>query len=384
MAHIVKRKTTRGTEAKPIFSYYVVYREDGREQWKHAGYKLAEANTMKNDIERNQLLGIPVSLKDITLADLSEKWLKEREGRVRPKVLASYRPHVKRLTDRFGKRKVKTIRPEEISEFAVALNAELAPATAGRCLTITKNIFETAIEWGYLGRNPARYVRKPKACKADLDYLEPAELQKLITSTEERHRCLIMCACLTGCRQSEILGLAWDNVDLAGGRIYIRQVLQGNRFFPPKTETSKRTVEVPAILVDELKQHQARQAIELEQNPHNLVFTNPAGMHMQGKTVTQQILYPALKRAELRRVGFHSLRHTYASMLISQGESIKTVQALLGHSNASMTLNVYGHLFEGQTKSAVARLEAAFTADSHGSSKQPVEPAKNPTMLLEG
>jgi len=89
-------------------------------------------------------------------------------------------------------------------------------------------------------------------------------------------------------------------------------------------------------------------------------------MHMQGKTVTQQVLYPALKRAELHKVGFHSLRHTYASMLIAQGESVKTVQTLLGHASATMTLNVYGHLFEGAGKAAVQRLEEGFL---HGSTR---------------
>ncbi len=238
--------------------------------------------------------------------------------------------------------------------------SDLAPATAGRCLTITKNIFETAIEWGYLGRNPARYVRKPKARKADLDYQEPAEIQRLIEATEERHRCLIMFAAYTGCRQFEILGLAWDNVDLAAGRVFIRQVLQQGRFFPPKTETSRRTIDLPGVLTEELKQHQARQTIELDQNEHSLVFTSRTGTPMISRNVTQRIFEPALKRAELRKVGFQSLRHTYASMLIAQGESIKTVQSLLGHASATMTLNVYGHLFEGETKRAVARLEAGL------------------------
>lgn len=91
---------------------------------------------------------------------------------------------------------------------------------------------------------------------------------------------------------------------------------------------------------------------------------------MQSKTVTQQILYPALKRAELRRVGFHSLRHTYASMLIAQGESVKTVQALLGHANATMTLNIYSHLFEGQAKQAVERLEMGFLGGQQASHRK--------------
>ncbi len=151
--------------------------------------------------------------------------------------------------------------------------------------------------------------------------------------------------------------LKWENVDLEASRVFIREVLQGNRFLPPKTEKSRRAVDIPVSLTEELKQHQTRQCIELEQNPHGLVFTNSNGMPLQSKAVTQRMLYPALKRAELPPVGFHSLRHSYVSMLINQGENVKTIQALVGHASAKMTWDVYGHLFEGETKKAVSRLE---------------------------
>ena len=169
-----------------------------------------------------------------------------------------------------------------------------------------------------------------------------------------------MFACLTGCRQSEILGLRWSDVDLVAGKVYIRQVLQEGQFYKPKTETSRRTVDLPGGLVAELKTHQLRQAVELEANEHNLVFTTRAGTPMESRNVTRRIFEPALKRAELRKVGFHSLRHSYVSMLISQDVNVKTIQALVGHASAKMTWDIYGHLFEGETKKAVSRLEDAF------------------------
>ena len=81
---------------------------------------------------------------------------------------------------------------------------------------------------------------------------------------------------------------------------------------------------------------------------------------MLGRNVTQRIFEPALERAELRKVNFHSLRHSYVTMLISQGENVKTIQKLVGHVSAQMTWDVYGHLFEGETRKAVSRLEEAF------------------------
>ena len=87
MAHIVKRETTKGA------SYHVVYRdpETRKEVWKSAGHRWKDANALKVKIERDQHEGVHVELKEITLGELADKWLREREGQVRPKVLASYR-----------------------------------------------------------------------------------------------------------------------------------------------------------------------------------------------------------------------------------------------------------------------------------------------------
>ncbi len=356
MASIVKRKRAKG------HVYCVVYQLDGRQIWETIGPKWADANDRKTEIEHGIFKGTHQRLPDITFKELAEKWLELKKGQVRPKTYGTYKPHAQRLIDEFGRQKVKAISQEAIEQFAARLNeGDLAGATAGRCITIAGSIFKKGMQWGYLSRNPAEFVEKPKAAKPEIDFLEPDEIRRLIDATEEQHRCLILFACLTGSRQSEILGLRWSDTDLAAGRVYIRQVLQGNQFFEPKTDNSKRAIDLPASLVDELKQHQARQAIELEQNPHNLVFTSRTGTPMISRNVTQRIFEPALKRAELRKVGFHSLRHSYVSMLINQGENVKTIQALVGHASAKMTWDIYGHLFEGETKRAVARLEEAFS-----------------------
>ncbi len=172
-----------------------------------------------------------------------------------------------------------------------------------------------------------------------------------------------MFACLTGCRQSEILGLAWDNVDLESGRIFIRQTYHDGKFFPPKSQAGRRTIDIPPILVEELKAHQLRQMVELETNEYNLVFTTTEGTPMDKRNVVRRVLDPSRNLAGLRKVGFHSLRHSYVSMLISQGENVKTIQSLVGHASANMTWDTYGHLFEGAGRAAVRRLQDSLFGD---------------------
>ena len=158
-------------------------------------------------------------------------------------------------------------------------------------------------------------------------------------------------------RQSEVLGLAWGDIDWQSGKIYVRRVLQQGRFFEPKTQTSKRAVIVPPVLVEALRIHQLRQSVELDQNPLDLIFPNRAGRPMASRNLSTRIFEPALRAAGLRKVSFHALRHSYVSLLLSQGESIKFISRQVGHSSAKLTLDVYGHLMEGAEEEAMGRLE---------------------------
>jgi len=359
-------------------SYYVVYWFEGKHHWKVAGSREIDAKRLKSTIEKAIYGGTHREVENITFQELADKWLEVKQAELRPRTYASYLPCVNRLTSHFGKTKVKKIGTEQVERFAAdLLKAEIktvtkkgtekvrkiSPATASRVLTILKGILAKGVQWGYISRNPAEYVRKPRIEKPEVEFLEPGEIKRLIESTDERHKALIMFACLTGARQSEILGLRWSDLDLEEGKANIRQVLQGGRFLSPKSQASRRTIDLPPVLMRELKTHQLRQAVKLEENPHDLVFTSNKGTPLDSHNVTHRILEPALRIAGIRKVGFHALRHSYVSMLISQGENVKTIQALVGHASARMTWDVYGHLFEGAGKEAANRLQKTLYGD---------------------
>jgi integrase len=378
------------TIKKRAEKYYVVYYFDGKKRWRVAGRREIDAKRLKSKIEKGIYEGTHREKENITFAELADKWLEIKKAEVRPKTQATYKAHVERLKRHFGDMKIKSIGPEEVEGFAAKLPKmkykagkkskekakTITPATASRCLTLLKAIMEKAVQWGYIGANPAAYVKKPRAARAEVEYLEPEEVKRLLQAAgtldevwgSKGHKrdyitcrkALLMFAALTGARQSELLGLRWGDVDLEERKAYIRQVLQGGEFYPPKSEAGRRVIDLPGILVEELKAHQVRQAVELPQNPHDLVFTSETGRPLASRNVTQRILEPALRVAGLRKVGFHALRHSYVSMLIAQGENVKTIQSLVGHASAGMTWDVYGHLFENAGREAVDRLQNAL------------------------
>jgi len=374
VASIVKKNRRR----KP--AYFVVYRIDGKQLWKYAGQRRGDAEKLKAKIEHGIHTSTHQEMPDINFKELADKWLSLKKSEVRPKTFASYIPHIKRQVEQFGSHKVKNINQEMVESWFAELKKKEAfsPETIGRGITLLKGVFRKGMQWGYLGRNPAEFIAKPKAQKTEVEFLEPDEIKRLIKEADPRYRCLIMFACLTGCRISEILGLRWSDVDFNSSRIFIRQTLQGSKFFEPKSAASRRAVDIPPIMVEALKIHQARLAVELPSNDHDLVFPNLSGKPMDSQGLRRRRLEPALKRAGIRQVGFHALRHSYISMLIAQGENVKTIQQLAGHSSAKITWDTYGHLFEGTTKKAVNKLSSTlFSGEKELQKEEERKPQKN-------
>lgn len=193
-----------------------------------------------------------------------------------------------------------------------------------------------------------------------MHFLSQEELSTLIGATPLEHRALIATACLTGMRRGELLALSWDDVDFLNSRLHVRRAVSGRKIAEPKSKYSRRVISIPTTLMEMLKSEQLRQAVELPENPDNLVFPNQCGHLMDHSTLMRHVFWPALKRAGLPRVRFHDLRHSFASMLIHRGENVKYIQRVLGHSSIQTTLDVYGHLLPEAGAEAAERLEQAF------------------------
>lgn len=356
---LIKKKNKSGTV------WAIKWRDDSGKQYFKTIGKRYEAKRALAEILAKINRGEWRPMPDISFSLLTEKWLELKKNEVRPRTYASYLPHARRLIKNFGTLKVRSITRESLEKWVANLSSQekLSSETVTKCIFVLKSIFKKAVEWSYLSRSPAEFIKRPPKKKREAEFLEPEEIKKLIEATDKRYRTLIMFICLTGCRISEALALRWQDVDFASQRVFIRQVLQAGRFYEPKTAYSRRTIDIPNILVQELKTHQARLAVELEKNEHDLVFPNSKGKPEDSQNLRHRVLYPACKRAGIRQVGFHSLRHSYVSMLVAQGENVKTIQALVGHSSAKITWDTYSHLFNGETKRAVLRLEDRLFGD---------------------
>lgn len=291
----------------------------------------------------------------------------------------------------FGAWKVHTIRASDIERYRGELTRGLPPAiaaalkerrsaakpkwsqarvkqsvarrkpgtrTINKSLTLLTMILNYAARHRWVDHNPAEYVEKLKDDAAlhhrpvDENILTPDEIRKLLAATDDHYRLLVQTAVFTGMRQGELLGLQWGDVDWSGREIHVRRAFKDGAFTQPKTRASQRRVAVPDFLLHELKAWKLR----CPKGELDMVFPNGAGNPETHANVLQRGFYPALRRAGLRKIRFHDLRHTFASLLIANGEDVVRVSRQLGHASPHITLNTYSHALPNDHYGSTDRL----------------------------
>ncbi|GAB7005784.1 site-specific integrase [Nocardioides sp. AN3] len=292
----------------------------------------------------------------ITFQAYAEQW---RAAQVhRP----SSADHVKTMLHRhvyprLGSMPLSTIAPTEIQALVKYLatgdpkakRQPLAPSTIGVVHGIVAGIFRAAIRDKRLTASPCDGTRLPKQHKTRVQPLALEQVETLLANVPPELRAFVVVAAGTGMRQGELLGLTRDRLRLLGtnpiatvDRQLVTRPGRVTEFGPPKTAASVRDIPLPRIVVDALNEHLAAYAVPAD----GLVFT------LNGRGITRQefsrAFRPAARAAKLTAAtgtGVHALRHYYASSLIRYGESVKTVQARLGHASAAETLDTYSHLW---------------------------------------
>jgi integrase len=154
-------------------------------------------------------------------------------------------------------------------------------------------------------------------------------------------------------RIGDLLALRWKCIDFDRGSIHIRETVTEGRFGSPKTKSSRRDVPMSWPTRQALERRRSRTG---DASPDGLVFTSRAGTPLNPKNLLNRSLRPALKAARLPLVSWHSFRHTHATLLGEVGESLRTAQAILGHSDLETTLNVYTHAIPESEKRAVDKV----------------------------
>ncbi|GHO88054.1 tyrosine-type recombinase/integrase [Dictyobacter formicarum] len=227
-----------------------------------------------------------------------------------------------------------------------------------------------AVKWNYISKNPCKGVELPRNRPLEIHYLTMEQAQALLEAAKRTQlECLLAMAITTGMRKGELLALHWKDVDLEARRLKVRYTVMpltsyGYVETEPKTDSSKRTIMLPAFVIDVLKQHRAalleqRLQAGTQWEEKGLVFPNATGNYTNPSTLHKHFK-KLLKDASLPDMRFHDLRHSAATLLLCMGIPAKVVQEILGHSDIKMTMNVYSHVLPAMHQEVVDKMDNLF------------------------
>ena len=221
-----------------------------------------------------------------------------------------------------------------------------------------------------IGSDGGRSADAPAARKphGGMRLLNADDVAHLAAAIEPQYSALVFAAAYTGCRFGELAALRVHNLDLLRRNLTVAEKLsdvRGQLALSPVKAPAHRRIALPRFLVDELRKHFAL----WPPGPGGSVFTAPQGGRLRSSNFRIRAWVPAVRASVGEPLGFRDLRHTQAAILISQGEHPKTIQLRLGHPSLQVTLDTYGHLFEGLDEAAADRLDAAFLRTPADSSR---------------
>jgi integrase len=170
----------------------------------------------------------------------------------------------------------------------------------------------------------------------DKTTLTPEQVRALLGELKEPYRTMVLLAVLSGLRRGEIFGLRWKYVDFEEGSVIVAESSYEGHASAPKTRASRRKVFVDTPAIEALPRARAADA-----NPESLVFCTDRGTAFNPNNVRNRVLVSACKRAKIPQVSWHNFRYTYSTWANPSGESIKALQAQLGHTDSRLTLSVY-------------------------------------------
>ncbi len=250
----------------------------------------------------------------------------------------------------------------------------LSPLTVTYVHSVLKSALEHAVREDELPRNVARNVKTITHQPRRFRPLTAAEARQFLDAARtDRLHALYELALRTGLRKGELLGLHWEDLDLTTGAASIRRSLQRTRtggltHLPTKTQASERRIALPTECIPYLKAHKERQDKEretagLDWRDSSLVFSTPTGAPLDPANLTRRFR-SFLDRAELRRIRFHDLRHSTATLLLEQGVDLVVIKELLGHAHIGVTAGVYAHVRLRLQRQAIDTLDGALSGDS--------------------
>lgn len=344
--------------------YVVRYRTPGKGSRQKTFKLKRDAHTFITSIESSKLTGefVDPGRSAVTVATWAPKWLAGKTS-LAESTRSRYQDILtKYVVPRWGTTPLAKVTHEDVQQWITEL--ELSPASVRKVHRVLSMILDYAVRSGRLARNVAEGVDLPRVQSAEKRYLTHSQLATLANASGP-WRLVILFLGYTGLRWGELAALRVRNLDLLRRRAIICESyspVRGEMVLSDTKGHTRREVPIPKFLVKDLYKQIEGKGVD------DLVFTGPRGAILRSQTLQQTTLPNTSKAINLDPpLTPHELRHTAASLAIASGADVKVVQTMLGHKSATMTLDLYGHLFEDRLDTVADAMDKAREAELENS-----------------
>ncbi|MGE3448707.1 MAG: tyrosine-type recombinase/integrase [Microbacteriaceae bacterium] len=358
MAAVERRQQRRRDGSLGPVTYRVTWRDPARRQRSKTFSRKADAERFARSIEVDKDRGqyIDPDAGAVTFDAYADRWLAGKV--IRPSSLAALEDRLAHARARLGPIRLRDITRSDVQAFVRALAATHAPTTVTGAYRVLSSVMTSAVEDRMIVTSPCRRIDLPRSEHGQIEPLRVDQVHALIEAADPRWRAYFVLLAGCGLRQGEAFGLTVDRVDFLRRTVRVdRQLVHltgAPRLAPPKTPAAVRNVPLPSTVADELARHLERYG----EGQDRLVFSTT-----DRRPITRGSSAHWIKMA-VRAAGLppstssHDLRHFYASALIAAGQSVKVIQARLGHRSAVETLDVYGHLWPDSEDETIVAVDA--------------------------
>ncbi len=332
------------------------------------GTTLKEAKEKLREIEDQLRKRTYIPDKKVPLfSKVAQDWLEQKKLNVRLTTWEMYEGHTRLHFNNLNNLKVNRITTARAEKFINKRQTEGMNITTLRKIIVTFNqIMKYAVRHGYIDHNPVRDAERPKEQgqleESVITVLTPPQIAALLNNvTNLKYKTMFMLAIMAGPREGEVLGSKWSDIEWDNCQIHIQRTYNKRAWYQPKTKASNRNIDLGPKTIAALKKWK----LACPPNDLDLIFPSKFGQPLAEACMVRNQFKPALKKAGLPNIRFHDLRHTFASLLIEQGENLKYIQAQLGHADPTVTLKVYAHLMKSTNPESALKLENTIFGTGH-------------------
>jgi integrase len=259
---------------------------------------------------------------------------------------------------------LEELKPVPVEQWLRSL--QLAPKSKVHIRSLLHLLYQCARRWELTDTNPIELVRQSGRRRGIPRVLTAEQIRLLLEQLSQPYHTMVLIAACLGLRVSEIMGLQWGDFDWENFSVMVRRSVVHGRVGDTKTEASFRPLPVDTRLMAPLQELRNRSSYT---NQEDFVFANATGRPRWQESILHRQLKPAAVRAGVGKIGWHTFRHTYSTMLRSVGTDIKVQQELLRHSTIQSTMNVYTQAISAQKHAANSKVVEMILSNSPGADR---------------